>query len=419
MGSRRRKVAIVGGGISGLTAGFYLQREFEVTIFEKEKWGGKAFTRKVGEYLFEEGVNGFLNNTPETLQLCEDVGIEPIPANENSKKRFIYDRGRLYQLPNSPLEFLTSPILSWRGKIRVAGEFFVSRNCKDETIEEFALRRLGKEFTRRFITPMVAGIYGATPAQLSVSNAFPRIKEVECKYGSLIKGMIKLGKGGTPAGELHSFPRGVSQLVEGIISKTSGNFVLKEIESLEELKGFDEVILATPAYATGEILKKYPRISKLLKSIPYNPIGVVGLDYEKIEPEGFGILTADSPTLGVLMDKYIFPARNGVRVMVGGGRFPEIAQKSLEEVIEMGEKGVAEITGATKPKIRWGVLHKNGIPVYGLHHRELVAQIEEEALKIGVHLLGNWKGGVSFNDCIRNGKRLAEKLIAQYRKGGR
>jgi oxygen-dependent protoporphyrinogen oxidase len=91
----------------------------------------------------------------------------------------------------------------------------------------------------------------------------------------------------------------------------------------------------------------------------------------------------------------------------------------LEEVIEMGEKGVAEITGATSPKIRWGILHKKGIPIYGLHHRELVAQIEEEALKIGVHLLGNWKGGVSLNDCVRNGKRLAEKLIAQARKGGR
>jgi oxygen-dependent protoporphyrinogen oxidase len=407
---KKKKVAVVGGGISGLTVAYYLQRQFEVTIFEKEKWGGKASTVEINGYLFEEGVNGFLNNSPLTLELCREIGAEVIKANSNSKKRFIYD-DRLYQLPSSPKEFLKSPILSPAGKLRLLKEPFIPPYCEEETVWEFALRRLGEEFARRFITPMVAGIYGATPDQLSVNAAFPRIKEVECTYKSLVRGMVKLRRGGAPTGELCSFNRGMSEMIQKLKQSIQGQFIERGVDDIGELGKFDIVILATPAYESSKILSRYSKISQLLGEIEYNPIGVVGLDYQEIYPEGFGILTTSSPTLGILMDKYIFPNRNGIRVMVGGGRHPEVGEMGGQKIINLAEEGVAQITGARFSKVRWVKLHKKGIPIYKLGHRKLIEEIEEEARKIGVHLLGNWKGGVSFNDCIKNGYKLAQQLI--------
>ena len=158
-----QKLAIVGGGISGLSLAYYLQNDYDITVFEKDKWGGKAYTQKVNNYLLEEGVNGFLSNSPLTLQLCEEIDIKPIKANENSKKRFIYD-DKLIEIPLKPLDFLKSDILSFWGKLRVAMEFFVEPICdREESVADFANRRLGKEFTKRMMTPMLAGIYASTP----------------------------------------------------------------------------------------------------------------------------------------------------------------------------------------------------------------------------------------------------------------
>ncbi len=405
-----QKLAIVGGGISGLSLAYYLQNDYEITVFEKEKWGGKAYTQKVDKYLLEEGVNGFLSNSPKTLELCEEIGINPIKANDNSKIRYIYD-DKLYQIPLKPIEFLKSDILSFFGKLRVAMEFFVEPICdREETVAEFATRRLGKEFTKRMMTPMLAGIYASTPEKTSMNAAFPKLKKIECEYGSLFKGMIKLKRGGQPSGELHSFEWGMSEFIEKLISKIKANFVEKEIIDIDELDEFDKVVIATPAYNAAEILAKYENLSGLLKKIEYNPVAIVGFDYEDIKPVCFGILTVKDKSLGILMDKYIFPNRNAIRVMVGGARYPEIKNMSEEEIIKIAENDVAKITGAQKPSFKWIKMHKNAIPNYSLGHQKLVDEIMKEAEKIGIYLTGNAYKGVSFNDCIKNSYELAQKL---------
>ncbi|WP_456488504.1 protoporphyrinogen oxidase [Caminibacter pacificus] len=405
-----QKLAIVGGGISGLSLAYYLQNDYEITVFEKEKWGGKAYTQKVDKYLLEEGVNGFLSNSPKTLELCEEIGINPIKANDNSKIRYIYD-DKLYQIPLKPIEFLKSDILSFFGKLRVAMEFFVEPICdREETVAEFATRRLGKEFTKRMMTPMLAGIYASTPEKTSMNAAFPKLKKIECEYGSLFKGMIKLKRGGQPSGELHSFEWGMSEFIEKLISKIKANFVEKEIIDIDELDEFDKVVIATPAYNAAEILAKYENLSGLLKKIEYNPVAIVGFDYEEIKPVCFGILTVKDKSLGILMDKYIFPNRNAIRVMVGGARYPEIKNMSEEEIIKIAENDVAKITGAQKPSFKWIKMHKNAIPNYSLGHQKLVDEIMKEAEKIGIYLTGNAYKGVSFNDCIKNSYELAQKL---------
>jgi len=404
------KLAIVGGGISGLSLAYYLQNDFEITVFEKEKWGGKAYTAKVGEYLMEEGVNGFLDNAPKTIELCEEIGIKPVKANDNSKIRYIYD-DKLIKIPLKPAEFLKSDILSLKGKLRVAKEFFIKPVCdREETVAEFATRRLGEEFTRRMMTPMLAGIYASTPEITSMNSAFPKLKKIECEYGSLFKGMMKLKRGGQPTGELHSFEYGMSEMIEKLKENIKAEFVQKEIKDLSELEGFDKVVLATPAYNSAEILKKHEKISTLLNQIPYNPVAIVGFDFESISPVCFGILSVKNKTLGILMDKYIFPNRNGIRVMVGGARYPDIKDMSEDEIIEIAKKDVYEIIKNANPKITWIKMHKKAIPNYSIGHGKLVENIMQEAEKLGVYLAGNAYYGVSFNDCIKNSYTLAEKI---------
>jgi len=405
-----QKLAIVGGGISGLSLAYYLQNDFDITVFEKEKWGGKAYTEKVGNYLMEEGVNGFLSNSPKTLELCEDIGIKPIKANENSKIRYIYD-DKLIKIPTKPVDFLFSEIISFKGKIRILKEFFIKPVCdKEESVEEFANRRLGEEFTQKMMVPMLAGIYASTPEKTSMNAAFPKLKKIECEYGSLFKGMIKLKRGGQPTGELHSFEYGMSEFIDKLKEKTKANFIKKEIKDIDELKEFDKIVIATQSFEAAKILKKYEKLSSLLSKIEYNPVAIVGFDFDSITPISFGILTTKEKTLGILMDKYIFPNRNGIRLMIGGARFPEIKDMDEEEIIEIAKKDIYKIIKNANPKMTWIKLHKNAIANYSLGHQNLVKEIMNEAKKFNIHLTGNAYNGVSFNDCIKNSFELAKEL---------
>jgi len=405
-----QKLAIVGGGISGLSLAYYLQDSFEITVFEKEKWGGKAYTAKVGNYLMEEGVNGFLSNSPKTLELCEEIGIKPVKANENSKIRYIYD-DKLIKIPVKPVDFLFSDIMSFKGKVRILKEFFIKPVCdREESVEEFATRRFGGEFTQKMMVPMLAGIYASTPEKTSMNAAFPKLKNIECQYGSLFKGMIKLKRGGQPSGELHSFEYGMSEFIEKLKEKTDAKFVKKEIEDIDELKDFDKIVIATESFEAAKILKKYEELSALLSKIEYNPVAIVGFDFDTVTPVGFGILTIKEKTLGVLMDKYIFPNRNGIRLMIGGARFPEIKEMSEEEIIETAKKDVYKILKNANPKITWIKVHKNAIANYSLGHQKLVKKIIDEAKKLNIYLTGNAYNGISFNDCIKNSFKLAKEL---------
>ena len=403
------KLAIVGGGISGLSLAYYLQNDYEVSVFEKEKWGGKAYTAKVNNCLLEEGVNGFLSNSPKTLELCKEIGIKPLKANENAKKRFIFD-DKLIEIPIKPLDFLKSDIISFGAKFRMLKEFFIKPVCKEESVEEFATRRLGKEFTKKMMVPMLAGIYASTPKKTSMNAAFPKLKKIECEYGSLFKGMMKLKRGGQPSGELHSFEYGMSQFIEKLKNETKAEFIKKEIKDIDELKEFDRVVIATPAFEAAKILKKYEKLSSLLSKIEYNPVAIVGFDYEEIKPKGFGILSIKEKSLGILMDKYIFPNRNAIRVMVGGARYPDIRSLSEKEIINIAKKDVEKMTGAKNPKFSWIKIHKKAIPNYSLGHQKLVEEIMNEAKNEDIILTGNAYRGVSFNDCIKNSFNLALKL---------
>lgn len=438
------KIAIIGGGISGIATAFYLKhfdKNADVSLFEKEKeLGGKMKTKKVGDFYIEEGTNGFLSNKPDTLELVKLSNLEQIMirSDDLARIRFIY-KDKLHTMPESPKAFAKTKLLSTLGKLRVLCEFIIpaKKDDKEETLQEFGYRRVGKELTDVFLDAMSAGVYGSSPEKISVNAAFKLVVNLEKEYGGLFRGMIaKKKKEAGPGGVLMSFEKGVSTFVEALAKKSEAKVYTDfKIENIEQIDGkfrlnndeslvFDKLILSTPAYNSADLISNFaPQIAEKLNDIEYSPISVVGLGYDKLNHDlkGFGLLTTSSakqPVLGVLWDSSIFKdrAENGkklLRVMIGGQRDKNLALKSEEELKELAILGVKNTMGIEeKPSIMYVKRYEKGIPNYAIGHIDNVAEIFESLKQIpNLHLNSNAYFGVALNDCVSSSKRCAKEVL--------
>ncbi len=438
-------IAIIGGGISGLSTAFYIKEympKADITIFEKEEHlGGKMNTANKEGFLVEEGSNGFLSNKPDTLELvklskCEDILLK---SSDEARLRFIYD-GSLEVLPESPGAFIKTPLLSLKGKLRVAYEIFAKpkRDDSDESLQDFGYRRVGKEMTDVFLDAMVAGIYASTPAKISAPAAFPLVVNLEKEYGSLFKGMMaKKKKEAGPGGVLMSFKGGVSSFIERLQKAMDVNIVkeanitsIKRFEERYRVLGenldmkFDKIILSTPAFESAKILRTLaPEIADRLNDIEYSPISIVGLGYEHLEHDlkGFGLLAttrAKQDVLGVLWDSSIFldrapKGKKLLRAMIGGQRSPHLALKSDEELIELATNGVKNTMGIDKRADTFYVKRwEKGIPNYKVGHLANVNKIFDMLKRYkGIYLSSNAYYGVGLNDCVSNSKKCAKEVV--------
>lgn len=441
------KIAIVGGGISGLATAFYIKQQkpdVTITLFEKDKQiGGKMKTKEVDGFLFEEGSNGFLSNKPDTLELVKSSGCDDIlmRSEDNARVRFIY-KDALHQLPESSMAFLKSPLLTCKGKIRVATEYFRApkKDDSDETLQSFGYRRVGKEMTDTFLDAMVAGIFASSPDKISVKSAFPAVVRLEQEYGGLFKGMLaKKKKEAGPGGVLMSFKGGVSSFIDRLakaanieirtsvhvdkIDEKGGAFVV-HVDNKEE--SFDRVVLSTPAYESALMLDEMNKnISEMLQSIEYSPISIVGLGYNELphDLKGFGLLTTTSAKkeiLGVLWDSSIFTDRvpkgkKSLRVMIGGQRNPELALKSDDELLNIAIRGIKETMRIdATPDVSYVKKYYRGIPNYRVGHLEKMKKLFEKIKEHkGLYLSANAYYGVGLNDCVGNSKRVAQKVIEE------
>lgn len=439
------RIAIVGSGISGLTAGFYLRclnANCSIEVFEsRNRAGGTMHTTLVGGFRFEDGGNGFLSNKPDSLQLVRDAGAEHLllRSSDASRRRFIYD-GQLYPLPDSPPAFLKTRLLTFREKLRVLAEPLVPtrRDHPDETLQEFGYRRVGRGLTDVFLDAMTAGIHGSTPDRLSVAAAFPLVAALEREHGGLFRGMLARRKGGTgPGGVLMSFVGGVSTLIDHLVPRLNAHWHLNSpvlaisradggwrVESTTTSGTFDHVIVATPAYVASAMLAaSMPGLSAALAGIGYTPIAVVGLGYRRLGHglDGFGLLTtsrARQKVLGILWESSIFSDRvpeggKSLRVMIGGQRDPGLVFQDPEGLVETALAGVAETMGVkATPDVVHTCRWDRGIPHYEVGH---LSRIEAcfGALRAqpGLHLIGNAYRGVAMNDCVREGRELARRIM--------
>ncbi len=452
------KVAIVGGGMSGLSLGVHLRRlrpEWETLVFEgEERPGGKAWTIQEDGFTVEYGVNGVLDNKPDTLELAGMVGIETLRSNDAARKRYVVRKGRLVKLPESPKEFLKSPLLSLEGKLRVALEAVVPRGNmeKDESLAAFARRRLGKEALQYLIDPMASGIYAGDPEKLSLKSCFPRIHELEREYGSLIRAMIKLqrkakqagqtGPGAGPGGTLTSFKKGMGELAGACAGELGDslrtNACVTEISFEKGLwllhfkDGSSEeashLVLAAPARACSGLLKHVsPALAQLLESIHYPPIAVVAFAFKTSRLprplDGFGFLcpwAERRKILGALWDSSVFKYRapdgySLIRVLAGGARQPEVAGYRRERLVDTVLSELRDIMGINSlPETSWVHIWPHAIPQYQTGHSALLEAIDRERRKMpNLYFRCNWTGGVSLNDCVANSKALAHELANQ------
>ena len=339
----------------------------------------------------------------------------------------------------------------------MAGELFVPRGPEDETVAQFVTRRLGKEALEQLIDPMVSGVYAGDPHNMSVSSAFPRIKELEQDYGSLLKALFSIRRqrkreqgakaaskvSASPAGTLNSFTEGIQTLTDCLASKLGERLRTGEavqgisklaqhyqVVSTKATYDADILIIAIPAYVAAVLFEEIDQsIAQYLEAIPYPHVSVVCLGYQKTQVQhplnGFGFLVPHKERrkiLGTLWDSSIFTNRASedtvlLRTMIGGAQFPEMADLKTDQLQDIVLDELNSILGLRgDPQMvriyRW----PRAIPQYLLGHQARLQAISNR-LKAhpGLFLTGNAYHGIGMNDCITNAYQLAEQIRISYR----
>ncbi len=427
-----KKIVVVGAGISGLSVAFRLKKKgYNVSVFErKTKAGGNIETLRDRGYLIELG--------PQTLmadQYIEDflkeINLKPLRANPISKNRYIYRKGKLIPLPLNPVSFFLSPLLSFRAKLKIFTEPFIPPTEKEESIADFVKRRLGKEFLDYIVTPFISGVYAGDPYKLSVKYAVKRIYMLEKEYGSLIKGALKKKAIG-PKGKLISFEGGLKALTDRLseyvkvekereitaLEIRNRKFILK---TKKEEKEADAVVLSTPAYETAQILKTVSEgKSLILKDIDYVPVVVVNLGVKSGKiPEGFGFLiprTERKRILGVIFSSKLFTGRSPVgrdllTVYMGGATDREVINLTEEEILKIVSEELKDILEVESVDFYHVKKWEKAIPQYTMGYEKFLKTVEElENTFKGLFLTGNYIGGISLADCIRNSEEISRRV---------
>jgi oxygen-dependent protoporphyrinogen oxidase len=433
------QVIVVGAGPSGLFAAFLLtQRGIDCLVIDPDGPGGKARTERIEGYLCEPGAHGFPDGRPELMALYRQAGLTAIAAADTARTRYLYFRGRLQPLPDSPGALARTPLLSPAAKLRLLLEPFARAAApgREESVLEFARRRLGSEPAERLVAALVAGIFAGDAGQLSVAYALPRLYALEREHGSFARALLQNRRMGP--GRLHSFRGGMRELMDGLAERIGGS-LLRERARVVERAGVrfsvrtdrgttvsaDAVVVATPADQTAALLGV-----PALAEIPYLAVDVACLGYRRddvpFDLAGYGFLSAPDetlPALGCLWESSLFPERAPaghvlLRVFLGGARRPELAASPEGEVERAARRALELAMGITAPpRLQRLFRHPRGIPQYTIGHGARVAAAERlEREQPGLFLTGNALRGVGIADCAADASRLLNRV--QQRLGG-
>jgi oxygen-dependent protoporphyrinogen oxidase len=454
-------VAIIGAGITGLTAAFYLQRRgVSVTVYEaSDRVGGAIRTVRSEGYLAEFGPNTILETSPKIAQLVIDAGLEsrrlnPDPA---ASARYVVRYGKPIEMPASPLGFLTTPLFSLGAKWAVLREPFrpARRDGGEESIAGFVRRRLCEEFLDQAIDALVGGIYAGDPEKLSVQQAFPRLAALEEKYGSLIKGQILGARERKRRGEISkdrapkfSFDEGL-QVLPDVLCERLGEAVQRnsEVVELKETEGgwrvtvrqggtdrqrdHRAVVYAGTTHALDRLgVVTRQRVSLApLSEIRYPPVASVVLGFRREDVEhdcaGFGMLiprVEGFKILGSIFSSSLFPNRAPeghltLTSYIGGERDPELAEKPAEELYRLTCADLRVLLGVRgEPTFRHHFFWPRAIPQYNLgygRHRDLMTEVEHKAP--GLFFAGHYRDGISLADSIVSGISIVDRVAAQLK----
>lgn len=472
---KARRVAVLGGGPAGLAAAHRLLQPSDipmrVDLYEATgRCGGVINSESGGGYRYELGPNSMnLKHAAVADLILEKLNLSSrvVSRSKKAKRYYLMREGKLLALPTSPVKFFCSSLLSWRAKFAVLNEPFVKRNNKkekrtgSETVDQFFERRFGREIVDYVIDPMLAGIYSATPAELSMKHAFARIWNIERKKGSVIGGMFFGGAKAAPDPQYKaykgkqlraslSYDEGLQVLTETLetrikeLNKESGRggrvYKHGKVRMLDQdsrgtwrVNGrgrYDAVISTIPAHSLSSIASNNSMVenvfSRLKKIIKYKPVSIVVLGYDKSQIphplDGFGALLPSIEgrrVLGVNFSSSNYPYKledpNKVflTVYLGGSRNPELPFRPASEVVKVAKEELEYVVGSKgEPFYSRVKTWTKGIPVYGPRYDQaLCAMARLERRNQGLVLGGNYRDGIGLPDALFSGIQSAERVL--------
>jgi protoporphyrinogen/coproporphyrinogen III oxidase len=451
------RVAVIGGGLAGLTAAFDLKRGgADVMVLEAEELGGKisSFVTPTGN-VFDIGPNTVLESNPATTALIDDLGLRDrvLYADDASKIRWTWQDGKLERLPEM-MNALSSNVLSNEGKRRAWLEAFVPRGSGEESLADFVTRRFGREVIERMVDPFLIGTYAARPEDLSSQAALRMLYDLEKAHGSVIRGVLKMLKSGRPPpspGKMFTFPGGFAEMIGALRDRLEGNVienaravkieldtvgaqhaaplqrpssvrVRHEHQNTEHQLEVDAVVIATTPLETAHLIPEESALHQQLSSLKSAPVAQVFLEFNRDQvpsPSGFGVLvpsTENRRILGAVFNSSIFPARYSstiLSVFIGGSRQPELLNGGDADLERIALEELQVMLGIeAKPTSSLVRRWSHGIPMYGLGYGvvlEAARAFEEHHPRVA--FVGNWRAGVGVPDTIKQARDVAAQLL--------
>lgn len=440
-----RAAIIIGAGLTGLSVAFALRRKgADVTVLERGgRAGGAVRTERSDGFLLEHGPNSMMVTESSIEALIADAGLAGEVVRPLAKKRFLVRGNRPVALPGGPIGAVTTPLFSLGGKLRILAEPFVARGTEeDETLAGLVRRRLGPEMLAYAIEPFVAGVYAGDPELLSAKYAFPKLWNLERNHGSFIRGAFRLRKSGPPQSML-SFRDGMETLPARLAASLGGGFrpsadivsiarmpdgwrvAWREKDVVREAAA-PALVCAVPAFAVGDL--PWPESLRgmfaPLGKISYPAVNVVALGFRRRDVEhpldGFGALVPAAERrhiLGAIFSSSLFPGRAPeghvlLTVFVGGSRQPRqaaLGDDALEKDVLRDLRDLLGVRG--DPVFRRIIRWPRAIPQYNTGYGGILQSIEAiEASHPGLHLAGNYRGGIAAGQCLHNGLSLGARL---------
>ena len=453
-----RDVIVVGGGISGLTVAWHLKRAgLDVALLEAEtEVGGCVGTEHRDGFLLEKGPFNVIVRDPAFEELLTGLSdeVEVIAASKAARARYLYRRGRLMAVPTNPVALAASPLLSLGAKCRAVSGLLVSRRGGEAeyTIEDLAVRRFGREVSDTLVSAVIAGILAGDIGRLSAKACFPSIWRFDRRARSPLGYALTMPFRRREGGKHHrrwpglvSIDRGLGALAR-VAGRALGSDLLTgcRVEALSHADGgytlsckleqggarslrCRRLVLALPAAEAGGLLGPIvPQADTILAGIESASLTVLNLAFRAEDVghpmQGFGFLVPQNepefPLMGVLWADSAFPHHGKpgyrlIRVFIGGTRTPEVTSRSDDELLATTSKALRELLQITgEPTLVDVCPYPAAIPQYHLGHVEKIERLRARTATVpGLHLAGNYLEGVSVNDCIRLGKRVAREVI--------
>jgi protoporphyrinogen/coproporphyrinogen III oxidase len=459
-----KRIAIIGGGISGLSAAFTLEEkrragaQVDYVVLEAgERFGGVLVTEHVDGCLVEAGPDSFLTEKPWASDLCRQIGLgdQLIGSNDADRKTYIVVNGKLvvmpdglmFMVPTKIMPTVMSPLFSVGTKLRMAREWFhPPRKAEaDETVAALVERHYGSEMVDRLADPLLSGVYGGEASQLSVRAVLPRFADMEARHGSLGRAMLasrkkmaELAKG--PARPLFtSLKDGMQQLVDAVLARISLTSLRpnRVVQAITPQDGgwmvanqhgqdfYHGVIIATPTRAAAKIVQAASSsLASELDGIQYSSSVTVTLGYDQSVraslPPGFGFLVPKSEGRRMLAATFVhnkFPHRAPddralVRCFLGGARDEQILDSSDDDILRVLREELHQIIGLTaEPRFARVYKWRGAMAQYGVGHLERLERIAQLTHQLpGLALAGNGYRGIGVPDCVRSGAEAVNSL---------